>query len=160
MPRLNFDNIRVPAHPTLIFAEDKKQRLSVVAADKHQPVVLIDGKRVSLSENTPLLTQRAADYGPTTAEIVGGITKRVRMELQPTPGRHPAPCRAIRQLTQVQVGAGPVGLLPGLDRFRRRVSDGPGHQGFQRDQRARTRDSQGWRGEGDDLHHRGAFPAA
>lgn len=51
-----------PPHPTSVFAEYQGARHLVVAADKDKPVILMEGKRQSLPNDTPLLTERAPGY--------------------------------------------------------------------------------------------------
>jgi len=84
VPKVDVDKFKLPAHPTLLFAEYGKQRLPVVAASKNLPVVVIGGKREILKETTPLLTQRAATYGPASAEMSGGITHDEWLQLPPS----------------------------------------------------------------------------
>jgi hypothetical protein len=52
----------LPPHPTLVYAEYKGERHLVVAAEKDKPVIISEGRRVSLPSDTPLITERAPGY--------------------------------------------------------------------------------------------------
>jgi hypothetical protein len=55
-------DILPPPHPTAVYAEYKGQKHLVVAAERDKPVILVDGKRVSLPNDTPLFTERTPGY--------------------------------------------------------------------------------------------------
>ena len=72
-PRLEFGEAKWPSHPMQLFAKYRGGRALVVAAEKNQPVILVDGKRKTLSDSTSLLTQLAEDLSPAQVDFTGNI---------------------------------------------------------------------------------------
>jgi TonB family protein len=58
-----------PLHPTLLLAEYKGAMHKVVAVEKEEPVILVDGHKKTLRGNIPLSTERLAGYCGTQASI-------------------------------------------------------------------------------------------
>ncbi len=71
--QFNFGAAKWPPHPMLLLAKYRGYRLPVVAVEKNQPVVLLDGRRKTLSDSTPLVTQLAEDYHPAQVTFTGNI---------------------------------------------------------------------------------------
>lgn len=60
-----------PPHPTALFATYKGERQAVVAVEKEDPVILVDGQRKRLRGNIPLSTERQPRYAGLHAEVAG-----------------------------------------------------------------------------------------
>lgn len=75
---IDFGEARWPSHPMLLLAKYHGQRLPVIAVEQNKPVVMVDGKRKTLPDSTPLVTQLAEDFLPAQVEVSGkvGIGKR------------------------------------------------------------------------------------
>ncbi len=84
---IDFGEAPWPEHPTLLVAKYQGKRLPVVSVDQGKPVVMVDGKRKTLSDTTPLVTQLAEAFHPAQVEFSGkvDIGKRSWEQL---PGRH------------------------------------------------------------------------
>lgn len=58
-----------PPHPTLLVAEYKGAMHKVVAVEKEEPVILVEGRKKTLRGKIPLATERLAGYRGTQAAI-------------------------------------------------------------------------------------------
>lgn len=65
----SFAQKSAPPHPTLLLAEYKGAMHRVVAVEKEEPVILLDGRKRTLRGNVPLSTERLARYRGTQASM-------------------------------------------------------------------------------------------
>lgn len=96
----DFGEAHWPSHPMLLLAKYRGQRLPVVAVEKNQPVVLINGHRKTLPDTTPLTTQLAEDFHAAVVEFSGqiGIGKRT-WETPPQRGAYIPDSTELREYT-------------------------------------------------------------
>jgi hypothetical protein len=58
-----------PPHPTMLFAEFQGKPQPVIAVEKEEPVILVDGRRKRLRGNVALSTERLPHYSGLKAEL-------------------------------------------------------------------------------------------
>lgn len=73
------DERPAPPHPTAILATYQGEPQPVVAVEKEDPVILVDGKRKRLRGNIPLSTRRELSYAGRRAEISGEKAEVLRV---------------------------------------------------------------------------------
>lgn len=80
--------IVAPLHPTVVYAEYKDQKHVVVAAEKDKPIIVLNGARLTLPNDTPLFTERAPGYSGLKATFNNEISvlRAVRRDRYNTTG--------------------------------------------------------------------------
>jgi hypothetical protein len=67
---------QLPPHPIMVMAAYRGAQYPVISAEKESPVILFQGKRLTLPKETELTTERVARFASAQAEITGELLNR------------------------------------------------------------------------------------
>jgi len=94
-----------PLHPTLLLAEYRGTTHQVVAVEKEEPVILLDGRRKTLRGNIPLSTERLPRYAGPRAAITSVKIEGVQV------------VTAMSEMAAAEAAISPRGTLGGYVEF-------------------------------------------
>lgn len=94
-----------PPHPTLLLAEYRGATHQVVAVEKEEPVILLDGRKKTLRGNIPLSTERLPRYAGSKAAITSVKIEGVQV------------VSAMTEFSAAEAAASPRGTLGGFVEF-------------------------------------------
>lgn len=95
----------LPPHPTLLLAEYRGATHPVVAVEKEEPVILVEGRRKTLRGNIPLSTERLPRYAGAKAAITSVKIEGVQV------------VTAMTEFSAAEAAASPRGTLGGYVEF-------------------------------------------
>lgn len=97
--------VESPPHPTQLLAEYRGAKHPVVAVEKEDPVIILDGRRKPLRGNIPLSTERLPRYAGSKAAITSVRIEGVQV------------VSAMSDFSAAEAAASPRGTLGGFVEF-------------------------------------------